>query len=467
MYVKQIELVNFQTIKEFSQSFEGNVYFVTGENELGKSTLLKAIAILLTGNRDEVLKNGEEKGFAKAIIGNDGNEYEVELRFTKANPRGTLTIKDQASGLRSDRISALQEIFGYQDFDANEFSHWSETAEGRRKQVDIVKSLLPEKVQTRIIEIDNEIEKTKAARKDDNAELKVFSNIVKAKQKEVTEKDEQEFAEPLEVEELREQKTKAAAINEQIKGVKQRLADRQKELELLPGKISDIENETKKQHNEYNIEEKEAKEEYERKLAAIKSKRKKLDEQAKQQKDEIEAQKTDLEDKTTKAENYLKKNQPVPLDEIQEKIDKADEHNKKNGKVKELKEARSNADKTTKKIDKHNEKITTLTTEREKLIKDSKLPVKGLNFSDDGLILNDVPFAPGKVSSSQEMEIATKLIIAKNPKVKVFRIARGESLGANRLKELVNFAKENGYQGFIEQVVRAQNQLIVEEFKEK
>lgn len=65
MIVKKLELVNFQVIKEFNADFNGNVYFITGDNELGKSTVLKAIGALLTGNRDAVLKNGESKGFAK------------------------------------------------------------------------------------------------------------------------------------------------------------------------------------------------------------------------------------------------------------------------------------------------------------------------------------------------------------------------------------------------------------------
>ena len=77
MIVKKLELVNFQVIKEFNADFDGNVYFITGDNELGKSTVLKAIGALLTGNRDAVLRNGESKGFAKMIVGDDGEEYEV------------------------------------------------------------------------------------------------------------------------------------------------------------------------------------------------------------------------------------------------------------------------------------------------------------------------------------------------------------------------------------------------------
>ena len=94
------------------------------------------------------------------------------------------------------------------------------------------------------------------------------------------------------------------------------------------------------------------------------------------------------------------------------------------------------------------------------------MPISGLSFSDDGLVLNDVPFVAGKVSDSQIMEVAAKLIIASNPTVKVFRIARGESLGQKRLQEILDLAKKEGFQGFIESVVRGQQDLIIEEYEE-
>ena len=89
-----------------------------------------------------------------------------------------------------------------------------------------------------------------------------------------------------------------------------------------------------------------------------------------------------------------------------------------------------------------------------------------MTFTDDGLELNGVPFVAGKVSDSQIMEVAAKLIIASNPTVKVFRIARGESLGAKRLQSLIELARKEGYQGFIEEVKRGQDDLIIEEYSE-
>lgn len=183
MIVKKLELVNFQVIKELKADFSGNVYFITGDNELGKSTVLKAIGALLTGNRDSVLRNGENKGFAKMIVGDDGEEYEVELRFTKANPRGTLTIKQKTTGVRSDNLSMLQSVFGYTDYDAVEFSRWSETAEGRRRQINVVKSLLPIDVRNRIDEIDKNVVQLKEERTDLNREIKHIRQYVRRRKK--------------------------------------------------------------------------------------------------------------------------------------------------------------------------------------------------------------------------------------------------------------------------------------------
>ena len=57
--------------------------------------------------------------------------------------------------------------------------------------------------------------------------------------------------------------------------------------------------------------------------------------------------------------------------------------------------------------------------------------------------------------------------MAKNSKVRVFRVARGESLGAAKLKNIVSLAKKFGFQGFIETVVRDQNDLRIEEYNEE
>ena len=478
MYIKQIQIQNFQAIKEFNGDFEGNVYLVTGENELGKSTLLKAIMVLLTGNRDEVLRNGEDKGFAKIVVGGDGNEYEVELRMTKANPRGTITIKSKDTGLRSDRVTALQEIFGYQDFDANEFVSWSETAEGRRKQVQIVKSLLPTETQQRIFEIDAESTRIKEQRKEDNSTLKTYSTLLAKAEKEIKPGDVETYSEALDLQELLEQQAQSVKLEEKAKSVKEKLAQREKTIAETPQRYSDLDKkraealearksaaEAAKAAMEEAI--KKAKQDYADSVNRISKQWDDnvvyFDEQEKM----IRAEEADAIKRRDNCKAWLENYEANKPADVSQKINDIQHHNEMHRKVEDYLAAKQNKEEASAKVADHEKKLIFLSAEREALIKKADLPITGLNFTEDGLELNGIPFVAGKVSDSQIMEVAAKLIIAKNPTVKVFRIARGESLGKKKLEALIDLAKKNGYQGFIEQVVREQNELRVEQYNEK
>lgn len=450
MIVKKLELVNFQVIKEFNADFDGNVYFITGDNELGKSTVLKAIGALLTGNRDAVLKNGESKGFAKMIVGDDGEEYEVELKFTKANPRGTLSIKSKTTGMKSDNVSMLQKIFGYTDFDAVEFSRWSETAEGRRKQIEVVKSLLPEEVRTRIAEIDTTVAGLKTERTGVNRDLKTYKSISDAAGQGLTTQDLKTYAKQKDITELMKEQAENAKLIEKAKTVRSALEQRKKQLEEIPERLA------------------EAKATYEKAIEEAKKAIERTEKLYKEAIAQIESEKADYEARKANAEKWLanyEENNPEKLD-TSEQLRKAEEHNKMAAKVADYLSKKKQAGDKKAEAEKMDSEIAELSAEREKLISSAKLPISGLSFSDDGLVLNDVPFVAGKVSDSQIMEVAAKLIIASNPTVKVFRIARGESLGQKRLQSILDLAKKEGYQGFIESVVRGQHDLIIEEYTE-
>lgn len=465
MYIKQLELLNFQVIKEFKADFNGNVYFVTGDNELGKSTLLKAIGALLTGERDEVLRNGETKGFAKMVVGGDGEEYDVQLSFTENNPRGTLTIKT-SNGMQSNNVSMLQSIFGYQDFDAVEFSRWSETAEGRRKQIAVVKSLLPVAVRERIEKIDAEVSNLKSERTGVNRDVKTFESLVKAAN--VTSDDITKYAEPIDVKDLMEKQQTNAALIERAKTVRSMLEQRTAQLAEIPGRI---ESENARYENEIasiNKTVEDAKIAYEKALKAAEIDKQSALDEHNAELEKIESEKKDIENRKANAEKWMKDyeaNNPEKSN-IPDMLAQADEHNKKHALVNDYLTRKKQLDDVVAKSESMDKQIEQLNTERAELIAKSELPIAGLSFTDDGLELNGVPFMPGKVSDSQTMEIAAKLIIASNPNVKVFTISRGESLGKKRLEAIIQMAKENGFQGFLEVVKPGQEEMRIEEYCE-
>lgn len=480
MIVKKLELVNFQAIENLKADFEGNVYFITGDNELGKSTVLKAIGALLTGNRDAVLRNGESKGFAKMIVGDDGEEYEVELRFTAANPRGTLSIKSKNTGMASNNLSMLQKIFGYSDFDAVEFSRWSETAEGRRKQIEVVKSLLPVEVKNRIEEIDTKVSEIKSERTGVNRDLKTFQSIADEAGKGLTKDDLTTFVKTKDITELMREQQENAQLIAKANTVRDALKLRIEQLGAIPGRISDAEAARKAEVDDAARYEESAKAEYTRAVEAAKKAyedAKKMSETMVKSANErydkaiaqINAVKEDLERRKSNAEAWLEdyeNHNPEKLDTA-EQLSKAEEHNKMVARVSDYKDKKAKADKKRAEAETMDSTIKELSEERANLIANSKLPIEGLTFTEDGLELNGVPFVAGKVSDSQIMEVAAKLIIASNPTVKVFRIARGESLGEKRLQSIIDIAKKNGFQGFIEEVRRGQDDLTIEEYTEK
>lgn len=455
MHVTHIDLLNFKTVGEFKKDFSGGVYLVTGENETGKSTILSAIVTLLTGSRsDNLLKIGEEKGHAKITVGEAEDSYDVELRFSEKNPRGTITIEKVGTGFKSGNISTLSSTFNYQDFDAHEFAKWSDTAEGRRKQVEVVKSLLPEKVQQSIKDIENDVLQTKEKRKEVNAEVKSLTGILDRYG--VTPNDITTYSKPISVSELADKKSEAAAHNSEVERSRGGIKVMEETLEGTPGKIKDIEDTTKAEVDAIDYQ-----------IQVLKKKREDALDNENVKRAEIKKEAKLLRERIKNGKKWISENPIRDIDHLSEQIQEAEGHNEKCSKVSEYLNRQKEVKKATAEQDKMNKHIEDRLQEREALIDSAKLPIKGLDFTDDGLTLNGVPFRYGEVSTSQEMEVAAKLIIAKNPTVKVFKIAQGESLGKDRLNSIVKFATDNGYQGFIEEVHRGQTDLIVEEYKLK
>jgi hypothetical protein len=465
MYVQQIELLNFKTIKEFSQEFNGGIYIIKGENEVGKTTLIGAIVTLLTGDRsDNLLTTGAEKGYAKMTVGDDKQAYEIELKFTDKNPRGVLTISQKGSQLKSDRLTVLQDILKYQDLDANEFIRWSESAEGRRKQIKLVKSLLPVDIQKQIEDIEMTVSTYKNEITALNSEIKVYDNFIKHSN--LNDAECLKYEKPIDARELIDTKTRAAQTNEQFKTVSKEIETINNSLDFTVSRSVEIKHKYKTKFEEVDSDEERLKAEFDAAIRRLAERKKQLDVDLESELTNLENDRKAWVSKVSDLSIWIEKNPEIPLDKIQVEIDESTKHNELHVKVQEhVKNQTLLTAKVNEKKDK-DDSIIKLESEKEQLILNSSLPVEGLSFDDDGLTLNKIPFKVGEISTSQEMEVAAKLIIAKNPNVKVFKIAQGESLGVKRMKAIVDFAKANGYQGFIENVVRGLDELKVEEYTE-
>lgn len=443
MIIKKLQLRNFQAIKDFDADFTGDVYLIKGENEVGKSTILKSIVCLLTGERDAVLRNGEKNGFAKMVIGGDGKEYTVELRFTENDPRGTISIKAK-DGMRSTNVSMLRTVLNYRNFDAEEFARWSETAEGRRKQIQVVMGLMPPEIANRIKTIDAEVLQIKESRKAVNANVKYKETELESIKAQLSDGDTETYTEPIDLTVLMQESNKAAEQRAKAENVMVRLSCLKSALLNIPKERERLAAELEKAKKAYE----DAKAFYNRSI------------------ENVSVKETETKGEIEDAEQWLSEYDAQPKEDAAKKLAAAQNHNAKCQIVKMFHAKQNEVDAERTKADKLNADLDAYAKERAELVAAAKFPIDGLSFGEDGLTLNDVPFVVGKVSDSQIMEVAAKLVIASNPTVNIFRIGRGESLGAKRLQSIVNLAKQNGFQGFIEQVERGQETISVEEYRE-
>lgn len=462
MIVKQISLENFKNITDFSMEFSGGVYLVTGRNEIGKTTLINAVVSLLTGERSSViLQNGKENGFAKMVIGDDEKEYTIEYRMTESNPKGYLTITDK-DGLSSNTISALQKMFGYVNFDAYDFVNMSNSAEGRRKQVEFVRQLLPVDARKKLLEIDEKLIEKDEERKGHNLIIRNLTEKLKG-----VPEDLKDYGKPIDVKDLYEEKSEAEKLNNQIQIAKSRVSGYE---EMIVNHDRTVRNHKTQLEQALKAKEEQRlslKAQFESQMKELELSEKKLIDDNVTALEELEAEKSKAVVSLKRANDWLKDTSPVVISVIDEKIANADSHNEHARKYQDVlnnANAKTAAEKDHAKV---KAQIEQLLRDKKNIIKESNLPVDGLTFTDDGLFLNGIPFKHGEVSTSQEMEVATKIMIALNPKINVFRIAQGESLDSRKLKDIVDFAKKNKLQGFIEQVERDQDELMVYKYEEK
>ena len=214
------------------------------------------------------------------------------------------------------------------------------------------------------------------------------------------------YAEKKDITALMDEQNQNAQLIEKAKTVRVALKQRTEQLAEIPARIAAAE-------DSYN--------------AAIEAAKRAMEMAEKTYKEAlsvIEGERADFEARKANAESWLERyeaNNPENLDTA-EQLRKAEEHNRINALVVDYLTKKAQKDAAEKKASEYETMLSDLAKERETLISSAELPIAGLSFTDDGLELNGVPFVAGRVSDSQIMEVAAKLIIASNPTVKVFRI---------------------------------------------
>lgn len=410
MNVQNVKIENFKKIKNLDQNFEGKSLIICGENGVGKSTVLQAIQIALGSKNIPPIPitKGEDNAYIEVITGEDGKEYTFTAKFaTGKKPVIEVTAPD---GIRDNRRSIIGNIVGQVSFDVNAFVEQSKTSAGKREQVELFKSYFSDEViqelnqhQQRIKnheEERTEIGKHKTANEGFITEAGINPNDFLTYDKK---KDTDKMSEEL---------RSANSLNSEIGIVEERSTTRKNRLKVIEDSINDLTSEAQK----------------------------------------IES----LEGGYNK---WCKTNKPVNTSLMSDELEEAQTFNSMCEKVSIFKKKQELVEKLT---TEYGETTALIETERQALsdaIKDMGSPIPDLTFDIDQLYYKGNPVDINTLSTSEIMHLGVELRMASNPNVKVLYIERGESLGADRLKEIQKMANDHGYQIIMEEVERGNKEL--------
>lgn len=140
-------LQNFKKWKSLNVDFPDNgVLIVKGPPDSGKSSVLQAIDTLgKCGKSDNLLSRDSSSGNSSvSFVAADGLTYELNQDLTADTNRFLLSMPN---GVNTRKIADIQSIVKYNPFTLDEFINMSYTAEGKRKQRDILLKIMPKEIQ--------------------------------------------------------------------------------------------------------------------------------------------------------------------------------------------------------------------------------------------------------------------------------------------------------------------------------
>lgn len=110
-------------------------------------------------------------------------------------------------------------------------------------------------------------------------------------------------------------------------------------------------------------------------------------------------------------------------------------------KTEALKTARGSAETLT-------QSLATIEEKKSKLVRDAKMPVDGMTFDDDGVLIDDVRF--DQLSTAEQVRVSAAVAMRGNPKLRLILVREGALLNKANLTAICDAAKEGDYQIFIE-----------------
>jgi len=421
MKILSLVVNNFLRIEALEIIPNGNTVTITGKNDQGKSSTLKAIDAALAGGKapEMPIHKGALKGEILVQLGNEKVEALVHRTYIHRDGQDVLsTLKiTTPQGARYDKPQEfLNKVLGTLSLDPVKFISMKP-----EEQLKVVRSFVPG---FDFDKVDAENKADYTARTDVNRDLKRAKELLSG----VQSFPEDWPTEEIDVGKLLEAIQEAQDANQHRDQAVSAMQRTQLQLENLQGRLQGVE--------ELILD---------------------LEEQLSEARGKLErgrAEEAGTVKALAEAEAALDKLPEVDTTELRQQSSEAGAHN---AKVAEFKSAKARRGRLESEIEELTEKSAALTKAMDdrveagaKAIADAKMPIKGLTFGDGMVLLNGIPFS--QASFSGKLKTAIAIAAAHSPELRLIKIEDGDKLDDEAKAVLAEFAEQNDMQIWMETV---------------
>lgn len=426
-----VESENFMGIENTLIEIGGRSFIVSGRNEVGKS---RTFNLLLSGIDSknmppEIITTGEDKAYTKTVLAGEINgvyqEYTIEMFYTPKNRSGRIKLTDKDGNDVKSPKEILKGLIGNLSFDMFKFLD-----DSKANKIKILKEVSGVRV---------DIDKLDLKRKglfDERTKLNavIERDEVLMKNHGYTPEEIDKYTEPVDIKPIEDELTGISKKIENWNYVKNGANEAKKEYKVT------IPAETAKRSKTIN-----------ENLAKIKALEEENDRLTKEI-EEFHPKYTAAREKRYNGLTWLRKNKQPNATEISTRLSDANLHNKHHEYVKQYGEKQRQLIKDKQKAIELTASIEKCDTDKDKLISSSKLPVKGLSFTDEEITYKGLPLEDKQINTATLYNIGFEISKALNPTLKVIFIRAASLFDSAHLKNVITKARKEGYQVIAEKV---------------
>lgn len=417
MRITRLTAENIKRLRVVSIDVSGNVVVVGGRNGQGKSSTLDSIAYALGGQKlcpEVPIRRGAKRAKAEVVL---SNGMVITRKFKATGSTLTVTAADGMKARSPQKL--LDALVGALTFDPLAFSTMTSVtqAETLRRLVGLDTSDL-DGTRQRVFDertvMNRELKRATAHRESLPLHegvgdlLIVVSEIVaEIRRREGVNRSNEDRREDLE--------DKRRVAREAYES----LDDAQTEVRALALKLIEAKDEVKRLRDDLAKKGEEAK--------------------------ALAAEVADLKD--------------FPADDVEEKLAVAEETNRKVRENLAHAEARKSEQGLAAAAEKFTDALEEIAAEKVALIAATKFPVNGLSVTDEGVLLNELPFE--QASSAEQLRCSVAIALALNPKLRVMLIRNGSLLDSDGMALVAQMAEAAEAQVWIERVGEGDDVSIV------